>query len=147
LNQITRFNLRVYGILTNQEEEVLIVHESLNDFHFTKFPGGGLEFGEGLTDALKREFMEELKMEVAIQEHFYTTHFFQESAFRKSDQIISVYYKLHPLAEKKNFPDHIEVTDGKTGIMRFAWLPLAELSPDIMSFPIDKFVCDLLKKN
>ncbi len=146
MNGIKRFNLRVYGLLTNAENEILVVHESINDFHFTKFPGGGLEPGEGLEDGLKREFREELKTEAEIHAHFYTTHFFQESAFYKGDQIISVYYVLKPLTQKIIFPDHIEITNGKTATMRFEWIKLPTLTDEMMTFPIDKYVCNLLLK-
>ena len=50
------FNIRVYGILLNDRNEVLVSDECRNGYSFTKFPGGGLEFGEGLVDGLKREF-------------------------------------------------------------------------------------------
>ena len=51
-----RFNIRVYGICINERQEVLLSDESYRDLHFTKFPGGGLGFGEGTIDCLKREF-------------------------------------------------------------------------------------------
>src|SRR5665213_872110 len=96
------FNVRVYGLLINESEEILITDEQEYGMRFTKFPGGGLEFGEGLTEALKREFMEECNMEIDVISHFYTTDFFVKSAFNDS-QIISVYYLVknkNPL----NFP-------------------------------------------
>lgn len=46
-----------------------------------KFPGGGLEWGEGIADALKREFKEELNAEIEIVRHFYTTDFFSGIGF------------------------------------------------------------------
>jgi ADP-ribose pyrophosphatase YjhB (NUDIX family) len=144
LNEIKKFNLRVYGLLPNAYNEILIVHESINDFHFTKFPGGGLELGEGLEECLKREFREELNLEIKIKNHFYTTHFFQESAFYKGEQIISVYYSIEPLTEKILFPNQVESFGDKTAIMRFEWIPIEALTIDMMTFPIDKYVCNLL---
>jgi len=43
----------------------------------TKFPGGGLQFGEGTIDCIKREFREELGCEIGVLKHFYTTDYFQ----------------------------------------------------------------------
>ena len=58
------FNVRVYGLLINEFDQVLLSDEEESGFRFSKFPGGGLEYGEGLIDGLKREFMEELGIEV-----------------------------------------------------------------------------------
>ena len=43
---------------------------------FTKFPGGGLEFGEGLRECLVREFLEETQQKVEVKEHFIQRIFF-----------------------------------------------------------------------
>ena len=53
------FNIRVYGILVNDQDQVLVADEYIRGGYYTKFPGGGLEFGEGTRDWLKREFKEE----------------------------------------------------------------------------------------
>src|SRR6266480_5006226 len=86
------FNIRVYGILINEQQQVLVSDEFIRNNYYTKFPGGGLEFGEGTRDCLKREFMEEMDLRVEIGAHLYTTDFFQISAFNPGHQIISIYY-------------------------------------------------------
>src|SRR6476660_8702902 len=86
--------LRVYGLLVNEQKQVLVSDEYIRGDYFTKLPGGGLEFGEGTRDCLKREFMEETGLTVEIAEHIYTTDFFQISAFNNKDQIISIYYRV-----------------------------------------------------
>ncbi len=96
---IKQFNIRVYGILINEKDQVLVADELVKGYQITKFPGGGLEFGEGTIDCLKREFMEEANMEVEVTAHFYTTDFFQQSAFHKDHQIISIYYLVTPVSE------------------------------------------------
>jgi 8-oxo-dGTP diphosphatase len=68
-------NVRVYGILIH-ENKLLVSDEYIKGMKITKLPGGGLEFGEGTHDCLKREFKEELDLDVEIESHFYTTDFF-----------------------------------------------------------------------
>ena len=53
------FSIRVYGILINEQRQVLVSDELIHGMKITNFPGGGLEPGEGTRDCLKREFMEE----------------------------------------------------------------------------------------
>jgi 8-oxo-dGTP diphosphatase len=60
-----RFNVRVYGILIH-EENVLVSDEYIKGKFITKFPGGGLEFGEGTLDCVVREFKEELGLDVEV---------------------------------------------------------------------------------
>ena len=96
LEQITKFNIRVYGILRSENRrEVLLSDEYKFGLAFTKFPGGGLEFGEGVFDALKREFKEELNIEVTEASFFYVNEAFQASAFGKDEQLIAIYYFLY----------------------------------------------------
>src|SRR4051812_25790263 len=91
------FNVRVYGILTDPEKGVLVSDEYIRGSYITKFPGGGLEFGEGTRECLKRECQEELNLEVEVTDHLYTTDFFQMSAFNPEHQIISIYYAFKAL--------------------------------------------------
>ncbi len=70
------FNVRVYGLLIDSQSRVLISDEEEYGIRFSKFPGGGLEHGEGLIDGLKREFMEECDAAIDVLEHFYTTDFY-----------------------------------------------------------------------
>ena len=53
---VSRFNIRVYGIWIDEDDKVLLSDEFFRDTYMTKFPGGGLELGEGTIDGLKREW-------------------------------------------------------------------------------------------
>src|SRR5205085_11872347 len=91
------FSIRVYGILINDKRQVLVSDEYIRGNYYTKFPGGGLEFGEGTRDCLRREFREEMDLDVEVGEHLYTTDYFQMSAFNPAHQIISIYYMVKAL--------------------------------------------------
>ena len=82
------FNIRVYGILINDKKQVLLSDEYIQGKYYTKFPGGGLELGEGTRTCLEREFREELQLPVRVGDHIYTTDFYQQSAFNPAHQII-----------------------------------------------------------
>jgi ADP-ribose pyrophosphatase YjhB (NUDIX family) len=141
------FNVRVYGLLINEQQEVLLTDEQEQGYRFTKFPGGGLEFGEGLIDALKREFIEECNTEIEVLSHFYTTDFYMKSAFNDS-QIISVYYLVKNVPPL-NFEIKTEMFDFDTygdSLQSFRWKKVDELQPGDVTFPIDQHVVTLLKR-
>jgi 8-oxo-dGTP pyrophosphatase MutT (NUDIX family) len=63
------FTIRVYGLLITDENKVLVSDEFIRGNYYTKFPGGGLEFGEGTRECLAREFMEEMNLKVEVGDH------------------------------------------------------------------------------
>jgi len=140
------FNVRVYGLLLNDNDELLVSDEQEYGMQFTKFPGGGLELGEGLIDGLKREFMEECNLEVEIVRHFYTTDFFVKSAFNNS-QVISVYYLVRSLSPVNLVTKTIAFDfDGEGEVLQsFRWINLTALSIAEFTFPTDKRVVELLQ--
>ncbi len=148
------FNIRIYGLLINEKQELLVADEHIKGKFYTKFPGGGLEYGEGTRDCLKREFMEEMNLKVEVGDHFYTTDFFQLNAFSsEKQQIISIYYEVKPLEpitkEVKSKPfdfDETQQEDYKTSlnIESFRLIPLSDLTLESVTLPIDKVVVQML---
>lgn len=149
------FNVRVYGILINDLKQVLVSDELIRGNYYTKFCGGGLEFGEGTRDCLKREFMEEMTLHVEVGEHIYTTDFYQQSAFNPAHQIISIYYYVNPLEEitfpLRSSPFQFDETElerynesGETETFRF--IDWNDFNPDRLHLPIDKIVAGMVKQ-
>lgn len=147
--------IRVYGILMNEEKQVLVSDEKIRGNFFTKFPGGGLEFGEGTRQCLAREFKEEMNLSVSVEEHLYTTDYFQPSAFNTAHQIVSIYYHVNAL-EPINVPlrqlpfdfdaRELAIYEKTHQIETFRFIPWKEFSPEILSLPIDRIVAGILKE-
>ncbi len=138
-----QFIIRVYGIAIHKDH-VLVCDEIWFDTMMTKFPGGGLEYGEGTIDCLTRECMEEFGQEVEVVSHVYTTEFFQPTMFLKDKQLISIYYKII-----LPFPERIAISNVRTqfsqrenGSMAFRWMALDRLQADDLSLPVDRIVAD-----
>src|SRR6266487_1092225 len=149
------FNVRVYGVLINEQKQVLVSDEYIRGNYYTKFPGGGLELGEGTRDCLKREFKEEMDLEVEIGEHLYTTDFYQVSAFNPAHQIISIYYRVKALEEIKvplrtkefDFDEQqMEVYNRIKMTETFRFIDWTNFSAENVTLPIDKIVASLLKE-
>ncbi len=147
--------VRVYGILMNEKKQVLVSDEYIRGDYYTKFPGGGLEIGEGTRDCLKREFMEEMNLKVSIGDHLYTTDFFQISAFNNAHQILSIYYEaiaLEPIKvplKSKEFDfdeQQLQVYEKTRQIESFRLVDWEHFSSQQLTLPIDKIVADLVKE-
>lgn len=145
---ITSFNIRVYGILINHKKQVLVSDERIykDNLEITKFPGGGLELGEGPIDCIIRECKEEMNADVAVADHLYTTDFFQQSAFNSEHQIISIYYLLKPLSPLNYKVDNFTAVypDAISEIFRF--IDWEYFNEDVMTLPIDKIAAKVLKE-
>ena len=138
------FNVRIYGIYLSQSK-VLVTDECRGGMLMTKFPGGGLEFGEGIIDALQRECIEEFGQAFKVLDHFYTTDFFIASAFNNKQQLISIYYFIEPIEEVKfNITEKVFDFDEVEGAQSFRWISMDELNENCFTFPIDKHVSQLL---
>src|SRR5204863_7326583 len=149
-----QFTIRVYGILINEKKQVLVSDEFIRSGYYTKFPGGGLEFGEGTRECLKREFKEEMDLTVEIGDHIYTTDYFQLSAFRPDQQIISIYYYAKALEEIKaplrtaifHFDERqmkVYEATGETETFRF--IDWNDFSAESVTLPFDKIVAKMIK--
>jgi ADP-ribose pyrophosphatase YjhB (NUDIX family) len=142
-----QFTIRVYALIIGENNEVLVTDEYQLNMKMTKFPGGGLHFGEGTIDCLKRELMEECNQELEDIQHFYTTDFYQKALFWENRQLISIYY----LARIKGAPQFkiseipFDFSGMVNGHQSFRWIPAADINPDDFTFPIDKHVALLLK--
>ena len=149
------FNIRVYGLLINNNQEILVSDELIKGKYYTKFCGGGLEFGEGTHECLIREFKEEMDLSVEVVEHLYTTDYYQPSMFNPQHQMMSIYYIVRALEPIKiqlketpfdfnegQLKKHAET--GQTESFRF--IPHHKFSPDLLSLPIDKIAAEIFKE-
>lgn len=93
METIEKLSLRVYGCCV-LEGKVLLLRESYAGEVVVKFPGGGLELGEGIKDCLQREILEELGVAAAVHQAVYTVDYFLRSAFHPNTQIILMYYAI-----------------------------------------------------
>lgn len=140
---IDAFNLRVYGLLI-KDRKVLITDEHRGGILMTKFPGGGLEKGEGIEACLEREFYEELEITIKVKRLFYVNDFFQRSAFRSTDQLLSFYYLIDS--------DQIDLIPKPTDMnllqpneQGFRWVDIESVQHSDFTFPIDREVVKILK--
>ena len=148
-------SIRVYGILLNETRQVLVSDEYIRGNYYTKFPGGGLEIGEGTRDCLRREFKEEMNLSVEVGDHIYTTDFYQQSAFNVDHQILSIYYYVRPLepiqvslkTQSFDFDEQqLAIYAERKQVESFRFINWEYFNADALTLPIDKMAADIVKE-
>lgn len=127
------FNVRVYALIEN-DGKTLILREPFAGQLVNKFPGGGLEFGEGTIDCLEREFQEELNLKLESAEHFYTLDFYVESQ-QGNGQFLPIYYRV-----KVSNPEEMKILDKK--IEEAIWVDNKDLKPEFLDLTVDRLVVE-----
>jgi ADP-ribose pyrophosphatase YjhB (NUDIX family) len=145
--ELKEFTGRVYGRLVREGSEVLISDEKQENYRFTKFPGGGLELGEGVIDCLKREFMEELNQPIEVVRLLHVVEEAVQSKFRPWQQVISIYYQVICSGDYKFRTDLTrDDLEHKDQYEVFSWQSIETLNPNQLTFIADKEIVDVLKK-
>jgi 8-oxo-dGTP diphosphatase len=72
-----RVRIRVCGLCWNGNALLMVKH-NLDESNFWAPPGGGLEFGESMEEALKREFLEETGLNVTPGKFLFGCEFIQK---------------------------------------------------------------------
>ena len=142
-----RFVIRVYAVVINDRNQVLLSDEYNMNTYMTKFPGGGLEWGEGPVDCLKREALEEFGQSIEIIGHFYTSDFFQKAMFYEESQLLSIYYlaQFNEPIKFKISTKQFDFNEAVHGSQSFRWIGIQDLEPEELTFPVDRKVAQLLK--
>lgn len=140
---MARFNLRVYALIINEFDEILLSDECRFGQFFSKFPGGGVEANEGIQTALHRELKEELNLEVAHAEFFYVNDFYQASAFDNSN-LVAFYYRIQ-LPKSSFLANESYCIPFSDEIEKQRWVPLNLVHKEHLTFPIDQVVLEKLK--
>tara|TARA_B100000768_G_scaffold118340_1_gene109471 strand:+ start:266 stop:748 length:483 start_codon:yes stop_codon:yes gene_type:complete len=137
--------LRVYGFLMNYSGQVLIAVERYNAIPMVKFPGGGVDWGEGHRDALIREFKEELDLSVKVKNNIYFNDFAVESVIDSKFQVQSFFYIVEALGSLE-FQTHTSIEFPETDGERFVWCNIEELDENMFTFKIEKQAAIAFKK-
>ena len=146
-SETKQFTIRVYGLLINKLNQVLLSQEFHGGRFYIKFPGGGLEFGESTIDCLKREFREELATEITVLNLIHLSDSFFLSAFHPNTQVIAAYYSVSiDNPEKICVASQLETDfSGPAGPVCFFWQKIECLDETLLSLPSDKQLVSILK--
>lgn len=134
---MSKRTVRVYGFLENAQGQVLVSAERFRGKPLIKYPGGGVEWGEGIREALVREFQEELQLDVAVGDLVFFNEFPVVSAFDPEVQVFSFFYRVTavgPMSFATQNTVAVPAEDGE----RAVWVSKAELTNVPFTYPIEQ---------
>ena len=97
----------------------------------------GVEHGEGILDALAREFKEELNSEITSSELIFLNEFFQESVFHKNVQVTCFYYLVKCSNIDSFGKEHYTIPFNTNGEKQ-RWMNIQEINEGTLSFKTDQ---------
>ena len=103
----------VYGIYVKDEKLLVINKNSGPYINRFDLPGGSLEDGETLSEAMKREFLEETGIEIEIIKNIGVTDFKLPWMWKEFSDVhhIAVYYLVRKVGGKLQTPEQFEGQD------------------------------------
>ena len=110
-----------------KDGKFLVLKQSINGQSFWDLPGGKIEFGESPEETLRRELMEEVRLEVNVHSILGTFHFFRE---KDNNQVVCITYLCTPQG------DSVDITQnpGEDDITEYRWVSKNEFLSG--SFPV-----------
>lgn len=134
---MSKRTVRVYGFLENAQGQVLVSAERFRGKPLIKYPGGGVEWGEGIRDALVREFQEELQLDVAVGDLVFFNEFPVFSAFDPEVQVFSFFYRVTAVGPMSFATQNTVAVPDEDG-ERTVWVSKAELANVPFTYPIEQ---------
>lgn len=117
--------IRVAVVLIDAQERILLVRHRKGEKTYWLLPGGGLDFGEPIFEAARRELMEETGLEIEADRMLYVSEAISPDGAR---HILNMYVMGRVTGGQLGPPPAGDVID------QIAWLPLADL-PGLTMYP------------
>jgi|GEM_PF-325887 len=119
-----KLRLRACGLLI-EEGKLLVVKllSPITDRVIWMPPGGGVHFEEGLEEALKREFLEEVNVEVRVGRLLHVQELIKEGF-----HAIECYFKVYRRSGKPELGTDPELAEDEQLLQKLELLPIAALS-------------------
>lgn len=118
-----QLRLRVCGVLVEKSKLLLVnLRSPVTDQMIWMPPGGGVQFGESITDALKREFKEETQVDVEVNGLLHI-----EELIERDFHVVECYFEVSRTAGEPRLGYDPELANDQQILHDIAWLSLSDV--------------------
>lgn len=119
ISRVPKIRIRIAGLYI-EDGRILLVKHRKNNLEYYLLPGGGQEPGESCTQALKREWLEELNLSIEIGSFLFMGESVPRPHLRRS-QVMQITFEI------KKISGSIKLTpDG--ALIDWGWVPVDKIS-------------------
>ncbi|MCX8124351.1 MAG: NUDIX hydrolase [Spirochaetes bacterium] len=131
-----KIRIRVAGLVVEDNKILLIAHKKGSQVYWL-LPGGGVEYQESLDEALKREFLEELGLNVEVGDIAMIADSIEPNGKR---HIINIIFWCNLINQSIRLGNEKILYD-------FSFKTLHELNDVVMYPPLNECIAELLQNN
>jgi len=121
-----KIRVRVCGLCIVDEKILLINHSGITKTNFWSPPGGGLNFEESAEACLKREFLEETGLQIAVKDFLFVCEFIKTPL-----HAIELFFRVQPITRQLEMGRDPE--SGSPSIIKEvkfrSWAEIADIPP------------------
>ncbi len=128
-----KIRVRVAGLVVEDNKILMIAHKKGSEIYWL-LPGGGVEYQESLDEALKREFLEELGLDVTVGDIAIIADSIEPNGKR---HIINIIFWCKLINQSIRLGNEKILYD-------FSFKPLEELANVVMCPPLNEYIIQLL---
>lgn len=128
-----KIRVRVAGLVVEDNKILMIAHKKGSEIYWL-LPGGGVEYQESLDEALKREFLEELGLDVTVGDIAIIADSIEPNGKR---HIINIIFWCKLINQSIRLGNEKILYD-------FSFKPLEELANVVMYPPLNEYIIQLL---
>lgn len=117
----------VRGVVVQERHILMVQYEDNYGIHYN-LPGGGVEFGETLHEALKREVLEETALDIEVGELLFVYEHVQIADYLSHPHTLSIFFRCQPIdGSEARLPDNPDPDE-----VDVVWMDLAAFKTSLL---------------
>jgi 8-oxo-dGTP diphosphatase len=117
-----QLRIRVNGLLIEEDKILMAKHKMGNGKEFWSTPGGGMNYGSNAKENLKREFLEETGLEIAVEEFLFVNEFLSPPL-----HAMEYFFKVKRIRGKVRLGHDPELDENSQILSEIRWMTMTDI--------------------